>query len=378
MLKNKVKLIAALAAIGLATSGCSLSFNSNNGVEKNAPDAGVYVSTNKGDTWKQVAVVPKLGGNKSLAYTDASTLAMDPNDSRAIYFGAVGTGLYYTYNIAEGWREDTAFASAGVTDVKVDPKEKCTIYVAAGNKLFRSTDCNRSFEQIYYDNNTDVKINTLVIDQYNTRNLYIGTSRGEIIKSVDNGASWRTIQRLGNKEGVKELAINPLDSRQFFAASTQNNIFSFNSNTNTNASSTADIEANFQIDNWLALSDVLKAAGLNGDFKQLTYCAADPKVFIATNKTIMRSGDNGQTWENVNVIPSEKDAVINDLVVNPKNCQEIYYVTNTTFYRSLDGGVTWTTRKLPTTRAGWKLLIDFSNPNNLYLGTKKIEKQSSF
>lgn len=376
MSKINLKLGLALGAVVLLLSGCSLSFNSTSGVEKNLPDGGIYVSTNRGDSWKQMAVVPTVGTNQSLVYTDVSSLAMDPSDSRAIYFGAQGTGLYYTYNIVNGWQVDATFAKATVNDVKVDPKNKCTIYVAASNKLFRSTDCSRSFEQIYFDNNTGVTLNSIIIDQYNTQNIYIGTSRGEIIKSIDSGASWRTIQRLEN-EGVSRLAINPLDSRQFFVASTKNNIFSFSSGTNTNASTTADIEKNFSVDNWLALTDILKSSGLNGNFKEVLYCSADPKIFIATDKTILRSADNGLTWENINLIPSEKDAIINALAVNPKNCGEIYYVTNTTFYRSLDGGVTWTTRKLPTSRAGWKLLIDFNNPNNLYLGTKKLEPKST-
>lgn len=378
MFKSIFKITLPLLLLPLVLSGCSLSFNSDQGVEKNTPDGGVYVSTNRGDAWKQMATVPTVGGKKSLVYTDVSSLSMDPSDSHAVYFGAVGSGLYYTYNIGAGWREDEMFAKASVNDVKVDPKAKCTIYVAAGNKLFRSTDCSRSFEQIYYDNNTGVTLNTIVVDQYNPKNIYIGTSRGEIIKSVDSGASWRTIQRLDAKEGVSRLIINPLDSRQFFVASTKNNIFSFDSNTNTNASSTADIEANFVVDNWLALADIMKSSGMKGSFKDMLYCPADPKILIATDKTILRSGDNGLSWENINLIPSEKDAVINALTVNPKNCQEIYYVTNTTFYRSLDGGVTWTTRKLPTTRSGHKLLIDFNDPDTLYLGTKKIDKQSSY
>lgn len=376
MKKINFKLGLALAALPLLLSACSLSLNSNQGISKNTPDGGIYVSSNRGDAWKQIASVPQLGGSKSLVYTDANSLAMDPSDSRAVYFGVMGGGLYYTYNVFQGWREAEPFAKATVLDVKVDPKDKCTIYVAAGNKLFRSADCNRSFEQIYYDNNDTVTLNSVIIDQYNPKNIYIGTSRGEIIKSVDSGASWRTIQRLVN-EGVKELVINPLDSRQFFVASTKSNIFSFESGTNTNASTTADIEKNFSVDNWLALGDILKSSGLKGDFKEALYCPADPKVFIATDKTLLRSSDNGLTWENINLIPSEKDAVLNALAVNPKKCGEIYYVTNTTFYRSLDGGVTWTTRKLPTTRAGWKLLIDWSNGNTLYLGTKKLDPNAN-
>ncbi|GAF89261.1 unnamed protein product, partial [marine sediment metagenome] len=46
---------------------------------------------------------------------------------------------------------------------------------------------------------------------------------------------------------------------------------------------------------------------------------------------------------------------------------------NTTFYRSLDSGENWTTKKLPTTRAGWKLLIDPDNPDIIYMGVRSIK-----
>ena len=52
----------------------------------------------------------------------------------------------------------------------------------------------------------------------------------------------------------------------------------------------------------------------------------------------------------------------------------IYYVTNTTFYRSLDGGINWSSNKLPTSRAGVKLLIDSKNPSIIYLAVRQIKK----
>jgi photosystem II stability/assembly factor-like uncharacterized protein len=84
-------------------------------------------------------------------------------------------------------------------------------------------------------------------------------------------------------------------------------------------------------------------------------------MFIATEKVILRSSDNGYTWENIKLIQPEKDAIINAIAVNPQNSNEIYYVTNTTFFRSSDAGITWTTKKLPTKRSGRVLLIDFKN-----------------
>ena len=115
---------------------------------------------------------------------------------------------------SHGWNHAAGLPLATVNDVKVDPRDKCLIYVAISNRLYRSNDCSHNWTQIYLDNNSGVTVNAVVVDSRNTNNLYIGTSRGEIIKSINSGFSWRTIQRLD--DGVSRLVISPLDSRQLF------------------------------------------------------------------------------------------------------------------------------------------------------------------
>jgi photosystem II stability/assembly factor-like uncharacterized protein len=239
------------------------------------------------------------------------------------------------------------------------------------NRLYRSADCSRNWTQVYYDNNLGVQVTTIAVDHYNPRNIYIGTSRGEIIKSIDSGDAWRTIQRL--EEEVARLAISPLDSRLIFAATIHNQVFSFNSNTDTSAINPEDLERNFLVENWWDMRGMLKNYDLGKNFKDITICAKDGMVFLATDKMILRSNDNGSSWEDLKLIPPEKDAVIGAIAVNPQNSNDIYYVTNTTFYRTLDGGTSWTTKNLPTARAGRFLLIDFKNPNIIYLGTVKLK-----
>lgn len=296
---------------------------------------------------------------------------MDPSDNQAIYLASYEAGLYYTYKISEGWNLVKGLPTATINDIKVDPKSKCNLYAAISNRVYRSTDCSRNWTQVYFDSNATVIVNAIAIDQYNPSNIYIGTSRGEIIKSIDSGNSWRTIQRMD--EGVARLIISPLDSRLIFVATSKNNIFSFNSNTNTNPGDSANLEANFLVENWTDLNEVLRDYNLGTSFKDIVVSPKDGVIFLATEKVILRSNDNAMTWENIKLIQPEKDAVINAIAVDPQNSNNLYYVTNTTFFRSSDGGATWTTKKLPTKRAGRELLIDFKNPNVIYLGTKKIQ-----
>lgn len=370
MYKTKIKLVLALVGLVLATSACTISTSTNSGANATV-DSSVFGSTDRGDTWHSLVATPSATGQPgSISNLDVNLITMDPEDNNALYLASYTSGLYYTYNIVSGWNEVKGLPKATISDVKVDPKSKCIIYAAAINRVYRSSDCTRTWQQIYYDTDIAVTVNTLVVDQYNPNNIYIGTSRGEIIKSIDSGTSWRTIHRL--EEGISRLIISPLDSRLLFVATSKNNIYSFNSNTNTNPADSADLEVNFSVTNWTDLNTVLKDYSLGTSFKDIIVNQKDGTMFLATNKLILRSNDNGISWASINLIQPMKDSVINAIAVDPQNPNNLYYVTNTAFFRSSDGGATWTTKNLPTKRAGREILIDFKNPNVIYLATKKI------
>lgn len=370
--KKLLGLSFVLVLVALATSACSITTSSSNKTTQDT-DSSVFLSINQGDNWRPMTATPVTSGSAgSIASLDVNLISMDPQDSLALYLASFEKGLYYTYNISKGWNQVAGLPTATINDVKVDPKNKCIIYAAISNRIYRSSDCSRTWSQIYFDNNTGVSVNTVVVDHYNPKNLYIGTSRGEIIKSIDSGDSWRTIQRL--QEGVSRLIISPLDSRLLFVATSKNNIYTFTSNTDTNAANVENIDANFLISDWTDLNDVLKEYNLGTSFKDVVVCTKDGTMFLATEKFFLRSKDNGLSWESIKLIQPETAAIINAIAVDPQNSNNLYYVTNTTFFRSSDAGVTWTTKKLPTMRAGRELLIDFNNPNVIYLGTMKIKK----
>jgi len=373
-LKN-LKLGFLLVGVVFLSSACSISTTSSStgsSSSANEKDASVFLSTDRGDNWRVMTGIANASGKgDNINDLNVNMMTMDPQDSMAVYLASYDNGLYYTYNITNGWNKVNNLTNGTINDVKVDPKNKCVIYASATNRLFRSDDCARTWTQVYYDNNTAVSVNTVTIDQFNTNIIYIGTSRGEIIKSIDSGNSWQTIQRL--EEGVARLIVSPLDSRLIFVATSKNRIFSFAPISSTDSSVPLDNGRTNYVDKWTDLNNVLADYNLGSSFKDFIICNNDGMLFIATDKLILRSPDNGITWENIKLLQPEKDAIINALAVNPRNSKEIYYVTNTTFFRSSDGGLTWTTKKLPTQRAGRDLLIDFNDPAVIYMGTVKLK-----
>ena len=356
---KKISIIFILALLPLLSAGCGVTVG---GAKKaNPTDGGVFKSINKGTGWQQKVLIPTVSGKpRSFSGVNVASMAMDPNDRLAIYFGSEANGLIYTYDGGNSWQTADSLVKATVSSVAVDPKDKCTIYVAVGNRVYKSEDCSRTWSQVYFDNELMAVVDTLAIDHFDTNNIYIGISRGDVIKSTSGGADWQTIYRAGNR--IKKILVDPNDSRNVYVATTNKGMFR-----------SRDNGANWE--EMKKLADAIREHKLGTDIKDMIIAKDETKtMFLATFYGLLKSADNGETWEKIELIPTEKRATINALAINLTNVQEIYYVTNTTFYRSLDGGQNWATIKLPTTRAGWKLLLDPTDPNIVYLGAKGLAK----
>jgi photosystem II stability/assembly factor-like uncharacterized protein len=353
-MKNFKSSVFLLIVSLFVVSGCSINLKS----DSSGSDGGVYYTENKGDTWQKKVLIPTTNGTpRSIASLSVSSLTIDPSDHKAIYYGSIENGLFYSYNQGTAWKHVSPLNKITISNVAVDPDSKCIIYTAIGNKLLKSTDCNRSWEQVYNDTSINVLVNTIAIDNYDSNILYIGTSRGEIIRSVDRGGNWETIGRF--EDDVKEIVINPVNTKIIFVATLKKGIHR-----------SMDGGAN-----WVSLEENLKEFKQANRFKDIVILATDSReVFLANGYGILKTENNGESWKSINLITPETKTVINSLVVNPNNSEEIYYVTNTTFYRSLDGGKSWATKKLPTARAGWKLLADYENPDILYMGVMQFKK----
>jgi photosystem II stability/assembly factor-like uncharacterized protein len=345
-----------LAAVLTMGAGCSISFKS---ADTSASDGGFWVSLDKGVSWRQVDAVPTAAGVANINAFDDSSLSLDPGDLNAIYFGSGANGLYYTYALSNGWTQAASLNEKKINAVTVSPDDKCIIYAAAGNKIYRSNDCNRTWTQIYFDNDPTTQINALAVDFYNAQRVYFGNSRGEIGRSIDRGDHWVTVLRSGSS--INQIVLSPADSRKVFVTTVGEGIFR-----------TADAG-----DNWVSLK--AEMTEFKNSFNIVSLVATPGNstlLFAATAYGLLKSADAGDTWTRINLITPEQQASINSLAVNPQNPKEIYYVTNTTFYSSADGGTSWRTKKLPSTRAGWRLIVKPDEPSVIFMGMKKYQQSS--
>ncbi|MEI6597145.1 MAG: hypothetical protein WCL13_02945 [bacterium] len=359
MLKNKFLMVALLLPlIALALSGCTISLGGSSSTGSSSiSDSGVFKSLNKGANWTQQTLIQGVGAKRSFSGVDIISLSLDPSDSKAIYAGSLGNGLFYSYDGAEGWQVATGLGKVTVTNIAVDPADKCVVYATVANKVFKSDDCSRIWNPVYFDNDLKAVISSLVIDYSNSNNIFIGTSNGDIIKSSDKGASWRALDRFDSQ--IDKIVISPVNSKIMFAGTASKGIFR-----STNGG-----------EKFESLTDKLQNFDGSNRFRDLVIVKSEKaNIFLATNYGLLKSTDDGNTWSKIELLTAEAEAKIYSIAVNPSDANEIYYTTGTTFYHSLDGGKNWISKKLPTSRAGAKLLIDQKNSAILYLAAEKVNK----
>ena len=98
-------------------------------------------------------------------------------------------------------------------------------------------------------------------------------------------------------------------------------------------------------------------------------------MYYANKYGLLKSVDNGATWEGLTLVTKPRSVKIYSLAVNPDDGNNVFYGTATTFYASTDGGASWSTRELPSTRFATALAVDPNAVGTVFLGSSTIEEK---
>lgn len=345
------KLLPLLILFVLVGAGCSGS-NNNAG-----SDGGILKSTDAGLEWVQANVVPTAAGIGTLSTSDVINMEIDPSDTSYLYVATRNSGMLYSRDSGVSWQQpEDAFLKTGtIVDIEVDPKDVCTVYVAKANRLFRTTDCMRSFNnEMYVESRPDVGVIRVSVDWFNTNVIWIALSNGDLLKSKDAGKTWRT--QIKAREEISEILISNSDSRQVLVSTFNGNLYrTLNGG-----------------EKWEDMKEGLVPFKSEKGIFDLVQDQKSKIVLAASKYGVLRSKDFGKTWESVRLITSPGQVQIRALALDTINPNTIYYATPATFYHSADGGSTWKTEKLPSTRLPRSLVVDPKNAKVLYIGVAQI------
>ncbi|MDD5251348.1 MAG: YCF48-related protein [Patescibacteria group bacterium] len=351
-------LVCVLATLALMGAGCVTVGGS--GSDNSGSDGGVFKSGDRGETWVQkTAILTATGEKKSFSGLSVSALAQDPQDPNALYVGTADAGILYSYDGGESWAQAPGLKSGMVAGIAVHPKNKCTIYATSGNRLMKTDDCSRTWTAVFVDARPERKTSAVTVDWFNPDIVWLGEDAGDLLRSTDGGKSWEKVDNFGTE--VVKIAFNPIDSRQMYVCSLKHGVWRTDDGGMTPT--------------WLDLSEKYKDFDGAKEFRDFAVSVADPKTIILASKYgLIRSKDNGENWEAINLLTPPGGSAIYSLALDPRDANVIYYGTATTFHRTSDGGLNWVPKKLVTTRAATQLLVDRANSAILYMGTTKFKK----
>ncbi len=351
-MNNNVKFFAVFATVVLMGAGCF------GGGGTAVTSGGIWQSADAGKSWTQTAAVPTATGVSSLADVDVTAFAIDPQDSSTVYAGTLENGMFYSLDGGESWQrpEEPLARSGYVVGIGVSAKDVCTVFVAKADRVMKTENCGRTFEiESYVESASEVTITAMALDWYDPEIVWIGTSAGNVIRSLDGGASWTTMTRLDDE--VTSLAISNTDSRIVLAGTKSSGM-----NRSTDSGVT-----------WTNFEKTLKDFKSSDRVYGFAQNANGSLVIMNTKYGLLSSKDQGLTWSGMSLISSSGEVRIYGLAIAPDSSDIIYYATSSTVNRSTTGGSAWTTSELPTTRAGYVLAIDPEDSMHIYLGSAGVD-----
>ena len=335
MPNKKILIILLLGLLLIATSAC-ISIKSGSTSQRDY--LGVFQSIDSGATWKlKGGILNTQGKIYTLGNVTINKIVLDPNDNQAIYL-ATNSGLYYSYDGGDGWLQAKYFASKqinNISSVAVDHFNKCTIFVSAANKIYKSTDCSRSFTEVYIDTTREgLIINNLATEHYNNNVVYATNNKGDILRSDDYGMHWRLLRSYN--DSIKQILIDKDDTRIVYFLTEKKGLYK-----TTDGGATWSDDFEIEIKGKKVKDPINKAIIENkrSDAKIGKFLAQDltkkNTLILASKWGLLRTTDGGMTWEEINLVTPDRGASIYSLAIDPKNGSIIYYGTDTTLYLSL-------------------------------------------
>lgn len=327
MFKRLSILILAPLALFLFT-GC-IPMLGNNRQEQVISQKGIHRTLDRGNIWQEIN---NIGDNDAaLTTADAYNLYFDPFNPDIVYI-STNQGLYISRDTGNHWQQ---IYGTSIISLVLNPKTQGVLYITVNNQLLKSSDYGANWQNLYTETTPEVKLVGSSISHFDSSIVYVLTTDGRLLKSSDWGESWQVIYKFESE--VTALLVDHKDSRIMFVPTKKNELYrSLNEGTSWTEILTDQKEDYRGIEK----------------FKKL-YFAADPgNLLYLSDYGIMRTQDNGETWETYNLITAPDKAKIIDISFNPNNINEIYYVVSNVMYQSFDAGMTWRTRQLPIPARG--------------------------
>ena len=337
-----------ILALGLSLTAASCNLLGSSGPR------GILKSEDGGETYTPSNVLVKKGDISGLKINE---LTFDPNDPSTLFVGSAN-GIHKSTDSAKTWT--FILAKMRIGDIAIDPSSTDILYASGvsgeNGKIIKTKDGGQTFQEIYSEPTKNNPVLSLAISKANSKVLLAGLGNGEIIRSVDEGATWQLVRDVTNPVIKLEYTENTIAYALTLNGGLYKTIDQGSNWTVVDVALTADPEAKF------------KPALL----KRYYDIAFDQKlpgvIFLATEQGLLRSIDGGVSWAIMSLPVTNETLKVSAVSVNPTNSNNILIAIGSTIFKTNNGGITWETKKLATEQKVMRIVINPDEPNIIYLG----------
>ncbi len=340
---------------------------------------GVYITDNRGKTWE--AKNTGLSFRRHPSGPDRySALAIDPGNTSRLYalnstWGLYG-GLYVSEDQGNYWKRLTSSlpeswlkTSRRMNAVAISPNNPEIIFLGSSRYVYRSLDGGKSWEQLISKRigkgwshrglNVFGHTRKVAVDPANPDIIYIGTVDHGIVKSEDGGKSWDKIGGdLKFGDNIWDIDICRADSKIVYIAASD-----FKGNYCMSVSRDRGVS-------WKSLCE--KYNKRLKIYKALVNPDNCEEVFFTTDRGVMKSTNYGKTW-----FSSSKglpDAPVYAITFYTGNPETIYAGSKKGLYKSHDSGLTWSGVKTDTGTIVRSVLVSRKDPRVIFIGVDRARK----
>ena len=177
-------------------------------------------------------------------------------------------------------------------------------------------------------------------------------SDGGFYESANDGATWRSISRF--REGLLLLAFNPKADNEVWVSDPKGLLYGSNDGGRS----------------WQNLNEGLRKFDGTGELGFIFFDPGSGYLYHGSRHGLLRSNDNGTTWARVDLTVPPDALPLTAMTVDPSDSRKIYVSALNQIYISEDAGVSWKGIQVWETDAVSHILINPSNPKEIFIGVK--------